>query len=81
MSEDKIIFASPHIQEALPDLIELTKKAREACNDRKLGFVIIVHDQAHSDSYIASNLPQDFALELLQYTGGTGGHGPTKKIT
>ena len=81
MSEDKIIFASPHIQEALPDLVELTKKAREACNERRLGFVIIVHDQTYSDSYVASNLPQDVALAMLAYTAGTGGHGQPKKIT
>mgnify|MGYP003450326504 CR=1 FL=1 len=80
MSEDKIIFASPHIQEALPDLVELAKKAREACKDRKLGFVIVVHDPEAVDSYIASNLPQIVALALLEFTASTHGHGPPKNV-
>lgn len=73
-------FASPHIQEALPDLIELSKKAREACNARKLGFVIIVHDPVAVDSYIASNLPQEAALVLLAFTANPSGHMPPKSV-
>lgn len=80
MSNDNIVFKSPHIQEALPDLVDLAKKAREVCNDRNLCFVIVVHDPAVPDRYVASNIPQEYALALLSYTVGSSGHGAPKKI-
>lgn len=72
-------FKSPHIQEALPDLKELALKAREVCNERKLAFVIIVHDAVTVDSFISSNVPQEAALELIGLSAGTG-HGAPRKI-
>lgn len=77
---DAVVFKSPYIQEALPELNALATKAREACNERKLAFVIIVHDQEAVDSYIASNIPQEQALQLLALSAYGHGHGPPKTI-
>ena len=60
---DDVPFKSPHIQEALPDLKELALKAREVCNERKLAFVIIVHDADAVDSFISSNVPHIVAIQ------------------
>lgn len=79
MSDGPIKFRSPHIQEALPDLNALSEQARVVCNERKLGFVIIVHDADTVDSYLSSNIPQGAALELIRFTGETTGHGAPRK--
>lgn len=82
MSDDapSPVFRSPHIQEAVPDLAELARQARTICNERRLGFVIVVHDPEAVDSFIASNLPQPQALELLSLSANHHGHGRPKPI-